>query len=224
MSKVQARGEAMIDRHGFLGVPRATFERGGRAQFVRLLENGLTPESKLLDIGCGCLRVAYWLIRFLEPDGYFGIEPARLRVEYGKHFLFESESEELERKRPRFDFNAGFDSKPFATVFDFFLAGSIWTHASKAQIETTLDSFCRDAAPSAAFLSSYLPAATPEEDYSGDSWVGSSHESATPGIVRHSLAWISAACERRGLALGELPGLDCDSQYWLRITKRPTGL
>lgn len=56
MSRVQTQADEMMERHGFLGVPRQTFEVGGRAQFVRLLNHGLTPESKVLDIGCGCLR------------------------------------------------------------------------------------------------------------------------------------------------------------------------
>jgi len=84
VSKVQSQADEMMRRHGFLGVPRETFEAGGRAQLDRLLRHGLTPNSKVLDIGCGCLRVAYWLIRFLDSDCYSGIEPARQRVDYGK--------------------------------------------------------------------------------------------------------------------------------------------
>ena len=53
MSKVQTQADEMMERHAFLGVPRETFEAGGRAQFVRLLNHGLTPESRVLDIGCG---------------------------------------------------------------------------------------------------------------------------------------------------------------------------
>jgi len=207
----------MMKRHGFLGVPLETFEAGGRAQLVRLLNHGLTPESRVLDIGCGCLRVAYWLVRFLDADCYCGIEPACQRIEYGKQYLFASA--ELERKRPRFDFNAQFDSSIFATKFDFFLAGSIWTHASKRHIETTLDAFQRDTVPTGVFLASYLPAMSQDDDYGGESWVGTSHESSTPGVIRHSLAWISAECNRRGLKVVELPGLDCDSQCWLRIDR-----
>lgn len=218
MSKVQTQAEEMINRHGFLGVPRETFEAGGRAQLVRLLEHGLTPESKVLDIGCGCLRVAYWLVRFLDSDCYCGIEPARQRIEYGQRYLFTIE--ELERKRPRFDFNERFDSSTFATKFDFFLAGSIWTHGSKRHIETTLDSFQRDSTPTGVFLTSYLPAASPKDDYAGESWVGTSHKSDTPGVIRHSLAWITNVCNRRRLKVVALQGIDCDSQYWLRIDKQ----
>src|ERR1700694_4089953 len=83
MSRVQARAEEMIFRHGFLGVPVETFEQAGRSQLIALLNEGLNPESKALDIGCGCLRVASWLIRLLDPGCYYGIEPARQRVAYG---------------------------------------------------------------------------------------------------------------------------------------------
>ena len=207
----------MIDRHGFLGVPRETFEAGGRAQFVRLLEHGLVPESKVLEIGCGSLRVAYWLLRFLEPDGYHGIEPARQRVELGQRYLFWRD--ELDRKRPRFDFNDQFDTSVFGVEFDYFLAGSIWTHCSKSHLETTLDGFLQNTGPNGIFLTSYLPASGPEDDYMGTTWVGTSHESDTPGVIRHSLDWIRDACGRRGLTMQELDGLDCDSQYWLRIER-----
>jgi hypothetical protein len=217
MSRVQARAEEMMARHGFLGVPVGTFEQAGREQLVALLQEGLNPESKVLEIGCGCLRIAYWLVRFLDAGCYHGIEPARQRVEYGLQYLFTSDEARL--KQPRFHFNPNFDSSVFSTQFDFFLARSIWTHACKRQIEATLDSFIRDSKPDGIFLTSYLPAHSAEDDYQGDHWVGTSHESDTPGVIRHSLAWIVQQCEKRGLQLDELPGIDCDSQYWLRIRR-----
>ena len=140
MSWVQSRAAEMIARHGFLGVPTETFEDAGRRQFIALLNEGLCPESKVLDIGCGCLRVTYWLARFLDPGCYCGIEPARVRVEHGLHFLLTPDL--MMAKQPRFDFNPHFDSSVFATKFDYFLAGSIWTHAGKSQIEATLSPFC----------------------------------------------------------------------------------
>ncbi|HEY6390073.1 MAG TPA: class I SAM-dependent methyltransferase [Bryobacteraceae bacterium] len=218
MSRVQAQAEEMMARHGFMGVPVGTFEQAGREQLIALLNEELNPESKVLEIGCGCLRIAYWLVRFLDAGCYYGIEPARQQVEYGLQFLFTSE--EVRLKQPRFDFNANFDSSVFGAKFDFFLARSIWTHACKRQIEATLDSFIRDSTAGGIFLTSYLPAQSAEDDYQGDHWVGTSHESDTPGVIRHSLVWIVQQCEKRGLQLDELPGIDCDSQYWLRIRRR----
>ncbi|MEM9555639.1 MAG: class I SAM-dependent methyltransferase [Acidobacteriota bacterium] len=218
MSTIQTRADQMLDENGFLGVPRETFEAGGRAQFVRLMQHGLLPESRVLEIGCGCLRVAYWLTRFLDSGCYAGIEPAHRRVELGRRHLFAPG--ELEAKSPRFDHNAEFATGVFETQFDYFLAGSIWTHCSKAHIRTMLEGFLRWTPPGGIFLTSYLPAESPEQDYMGGTWVGTSHESDVPGVIRHSLAWIEAECALRGLSLEELPGLDCDSQLWLRIERR----
>jgi SAM-dependent methyltransferase len=208
----------MMAQHGFLGVPVESFEDAGRRQFIALLSQGLCPEAKVLDIGCGCLRTAYWLVRFLDPGCYYGIEPARRRVEYGLHHLFPQELRV--QKRPRFDFNPDFDSSAFATKFDYFLAGSIWTHASKLQIQATLDLFIRDSLSTSVFLTSYLPALSSDDDYRGDRWVGTSHVSDTPGVIRHKLVWITEQCERRGLRVEELPGEAFDSQYWLRVSHR----
>ena len=98
MSRVQSKAAEMMAQHGFVGVPLESFERGGRSHLATLLLEGLNPESKLLDFGCGVLRVAYWLVCFLDAGNYYGIEPARQRVEYGMRYLFTSE--ELKLKRP----------------------------------------------------------------------------------------------------------------------------
>jgi hypothetical protein len=157
------------------------------------------------------------LIRFLDPGCYHGIEPARRRVEYGLDHLFTPEL--LRAKQPQFDFNPNFDSSIFAAKFNYFLAGSIWTHASKLKIEATLESFLRDSIPTGVFLTSYLPALHPSEDYQGDRWVGTSHESDTPGVIRHALPWITEQCQKRGLRVQEVPGEAFDGQYWLRISR-----
>lgn len=202
---------------GFLGVPVATFEAAGRSQLIELLKHGLRHESKFLDFGCGCLRIAAWVIPFLDADCYFGVEPARKRVELGLRYIMPPEV--VRDKRPRFDHNDSFDSSPFGERFDFFLARSIWTHASKRQIEATLNSFVRDGNDGATFLTSYLPAESAEDDYTGDVWVGTSHESDVPGVIRHRLSWLVEQCANRGLTVEELPGFDCDQQLWLRITR-----
>src|SRR5260370_4441623 len=86
-SRAQARAEEMISCHGFLGVPVETFAEAGRRQLEALLEEGLRPESRVLDIGCGCLRAAYWLIHYLHPRCYCGIAPARRRGGARPRFL-----------------------------------------------------------------------------------------------------------------------------------------
>lgn len=217
MSKIQKAGEALFQQHGFLGVPVANFDEGGRRQFMTLLREGLAPESKVLEIGCGCLRVGYWLIQLLERDGYCGIEPFRERVQWGCDSLLPQGT--VEAKRPRFDYNDTFDTSVFGDRFDYFLAGSIWTHCSKAHIETMLDGFLANSRPDAIFLASVLLAADESEDYKGDTWVGTSHQSSTSGIVRHLFPWIRRQCEARELVAERLPGHAFDGQIWLRIRR-----
>ena len=73
----------------FLGVPTHRFDEGGCRQFIALLQQGLAPETRLCEIGRGCLWTAYWLIRFLDSGGYYGIEPHRDRVTWGLNTLFD---------------------------------------------------------------------------------------------------------------------------------------
>lgn len=210
-------GMELEQKYGFLGVPANTFEEAGRAQFVALLEEGLMPHSKVLEIGCGVLRVGYWLIYFLKEDGYCGIEPAEERVEIGKKHLFDVST--LENKRPKFSFNEDFDSDIFDQKFDYFLAGSIWTHCSKQSIEVMLDGFVRNSNENGVFLASYLPARSKGQDYHGHEWVGTSHVSDVSGCIRHSKKWIEAQCRSRNLFVEQLSQEAFDGQYWLRISR-----
>jgi SAM-dependent methyltransferase len=202
-----------------LGGPVKDFEKVGRLQLITLLKAGLQPDSRVVDIGCGCLRAGYWLIHFLGKNRYFGIEPNKEMVRLGVEEILEPEV--LEEKAPLFDHNSDFNVGVFEVKFDFFLARSVWTHASKQQIEVMLDAFCQCATEEAIFLASYLPAGeASERDYVGAGWVGISHESSNTGLVSHSLAWVRSACAERSLAVRELQEDVMNGQRWLSIRKQ----
>jgi SAM-dependent methyltransferase len=215
-TELQRGAEALAQGGVFLGGPVEVFERLGRHQLILLLEHGLIPHSKVLDVGCGCLRAGYWLIHFLQPGGYFGIEPNTRMLDAGKQTFFTPEL--LAYKRPMFSANDDFDFSVFGVAFDFVLARSIWTHASSHQIERMLDGFVVNAKPGAVFLASYRRAARPEEQYTGPSWVGRSHQCATPGMVSYAFEWIEGQCSSRNLQVTELMP-EVQDQTWLRITK-----
>lgn len=208
-----------LARDLFYGIPTENFAISGREQFIYLLRAGLNPDSKVLDIGCGVLRAGYWLIHFLDPGCYCGIEPHQERLELGTNKILEPEI--LRWKRPRFDTNANFDTSVFNEKFDFFLAYSIWTHASKKQIQVMLDNFVRHTRPNAAFLLTYQPASWRYPDYKGDSWVGTSHESETAGTITHSFRWIKEQCRDRRLDFRKLPRDRAQGHRWLELRKLP---
>jgi SAM-dependent methyltransferase len=152
---LQARAERLAETQ-FLGGPTWTFERVGRHGLEVLLEEGLTPGSRVLDVGCGALRLGYWLMRLLDPGHYFGIEPNQEMLNLGLHELVEPDV--VERADAHFSANDDFDFSVFGETFDFVVARSIWTHASRAQISAMLASFAATASPKGVFLVSYYPA------------------------------------------------------------------
>ena len=129
-----------------------------------------------VDIGCGCLRGGRWLIPYLNSECYFGVEPNVDMLEIGKKIVIDSKT--LQDKKPKFNSDSDFEFDVFETTFDYFIARSIWTHASKEQIGKMLDQFVRHSSPSARFLTSYMRPRIPFLDgYKGEAWVGKSHES-----------------------------------------------
>jgi SAM-dependent methyltransferase len=207
----------------FTGGPPQYFETAGRLQLATLLREGIYPQSKVLDVGCGCLRGGYWLIHFLDPGCYFGLEPAADMLQQGKDQVLEPEI--LKEKQPCFDTNDRFDLSVFGVKFDIVLARSIWSHAPKSQIVTMLDGFLANSSPEAFFLTSYYPTGFwRRHDYQGDAWKGISHKSDVPFNVFHSFRWIKQQVETRGMFVRQLPDLVFNGQHWLKIGRTQNAL
>jgi len=203
----------------FVGGPPHLFEAAGREQLIVLLEHGLRFDSIVLDVGCGALRGGRWVIPLLDTGHYCGIEPVRAMVERGLRDFVDPGIVAL--RRPRFDHNDRFDFSVFGVAFTHVVARSIWTHSSKLQIETMLESFLACGTEESVFLASFLPGGEEEglEDYAGDAWVGRSHMSEQKGVVGHSWAWIVDACEGRGLVARRLDRPPLHRQVWCSIQR-----
>src|SRR5271165_3310432 len=52
-----------------------TTKVSGQLQFELLKREGCRPNSKVLDIGCGCLHAGIPLIQYLEKGNYVGVDP-----------------------------------------------------------------------------------------------------------------------------------------------------
>ena len=199
----------------FLGGPADMFEPIGRLQLITLLRLGLEADSNVLDVGCGALRGGYWLIQFLDKSCYFGLEPNESMLRWG---LSEVVGATLsDAKAPRFSGTSDFDASEFGVRFDFWVARSVWTHASIHQIDAMLSSFAATAKDDAVFLTSYLPASR-DSGYEGTGWIGRSHESNEPGLVRYEPAQLTDVCAKYGLGIWRLQE-DNLSQQWLVVEK-----
>lgn len=53
------------------------------AQMALLMDEGLRPDDRLLDIGCGCLRLGHRAAAWLEPGNYWGTDASLALMQRG---------------------------------------------------------------------------------------------------------------------------------------------
>lgn len=135
----------------------------GRLQYDFLLSQGLRPNHRLIDIGCGALRGGVHFIRYLEPGNYYGIDINSSLFLAG----YESElgSEELRSRMPKRNFieTGNFDITAFPVHFDFGLAISVFTHLPLDVIRVCLERVSERIATGGSLYASFfeVPAGSP---------------------------------------------------------------
>lgn len=96
----------------------------GNFQFNMLKSNGLKPEMRLLEIGCGCLLTGRLLVDYLAAGHYTALEPNTWLVTTGSaHFGINKQFTVLARS----DFSS-------TGTYDFILSHSILSHACTEQL------------------------------------------------------------------------------------------
>ena len=94
-----------------------------------LIDLGLRPEHKLLDIGCGVGRASRALVPYLHPGNYTGIDISKKAL---RHAVELSQKEGWDDRKPTFLVNSDLD---LDQKFDFLWAHSVFTHLPDWQIE-----------------------------------------------------------------------------------------
>jgi len=152
------------DHRSFVSRPNLYDVIGG-LQFSLLFLLGMRENHTLLDIGCGSLRSGRLSIIYLSPGHYFGIEPEEWLVAEGiQHNLG---SELISIKQPQFLYDDNFSCTDFGRTFDFFLAHSIFSHASSDQVRRCMSEVFRSTHERSLFLATYNIG---DSDYAGTTW------------------------------------------------------
>jgi len=120
----------------------------GPLQLEFLREQGLRPDHRLLDVGCGSLRAGRFFISYLNPHCYLGLDGDEALVRAG--LSAEIDPALMKEKQPEFAFNDSFQF-PFARKPDFAIAQSVFTHLTLRQIEACLTNL-RAFAPDCRFF------------------------------------------------------------------------
>lgn len=139
----------------------------GRLQFAFLLHEGLRPDHRLVDVGCGSLRAGVYLIPYLKAGHYMGIDQEALLIRRGIE-------DELGRalydaKRPEFVVSSGFEFEKFDDRPDFAIAQSLFTHLARQDIERCLGRLREVIKPNGRFYATIFeadaPVANPERSH-----------------------------------------------------------
>ncbi|MEU2250302.1 class I SAM-dependent methyltransferase [Streptomyces sp. NPDC019224] len=121
----------------------------GRMQFDYLVEHGLAPGARMLDIGCGNLRAGWRFIDYLEAGHYYGIDISPDILIAAKRTLA---AQGLQAKVPHLTLTKDltFDFLPEA-YFDVVHAHSVFSHSPLEVIEECLAHVGRVLAPGGYF-------------------------------------------------------------------------
>tara|TARA_Y100001938_G_C8082106_1_gene429794 strand:- start:1181 stop:1858 length:678 start_codon:yes stop_codon:yes gene_type:complete len=113
------------------------YYKNGSVIFLNLLNRfGLKATDKVLDIGCGSLRVGKHLIPFLKESAYCGIEPEEKFLTEG--IKWELSQRMIDFKKPKFSSCADFCCESFNESFDLALASYVFVSCARNQLKTCL--------------------------------------------------------------------------------------
>lgn len=130
-------------------------------QLEALQATGLEPHSRLLDIGCGAMRLGLYAVQFLDDGRYYGVDAfapyvglaqvlaARLGVAKQFHIAHD----------------AGFAFGRFGVRFDYANAQSVFTHLSADDCDRCMAALRPVMAADGRFLFTYLVGAPPTRGF-----------------------------------------------------------
>ena len=117
------------DKHyqAYIGPPYE-YDLMGARQFTLLFNLGIRETAKILDFGCGSLRLGRLLINWLNKGNYYGIDPNKWLID--EAIKNEIGNEIINIKNPNFSYNDNFDSSIFNVKFNYIIAQSIFSHTT----------------------------------------------------------------------------------------------
>jgi SAM-dependent methyltransferase len=153
------RGIARIGHREYVG---GNWDEIGSLQFEFLRSKGLQPESYLLDIACGSLRLGVKAIPFLLPDHYLGIEKEPGLVEAGLNDELGSELQEA--KRPRIVISDSFEFERLGQPADIAISQSLFSHLPPQMIHQCFRKLLPCLKAGGVFYATYFEVPTPRKN------------------------------------------------------------
>lgn len=196
--------------------PPDRYDIMGAAQFSLLFLLGMREHHKLLDFGCGSLRLGRLAIPYLGRGCYCGVEPEAWLIEDG--FGQELGQDARVIKQPRFNHNAEFRADMFDEKFDYIVAQSVFSHTGEIATRDALKSLGNVLADDGLILANWLigeEAGGFHPETSG--WV-------YPDCVPFSIERISRLIDEAGLVSRRCPWPHAGRLTWFVLARGEAAL
>ncbi len=147
-------GEEQLEKQRHRKWVGGRWDELGALQIEYLVEQGLRPEQRFLDVGCGSLRAGRHLVDHLDEGNYYGIDISHDLIRAGyDHELTPEQRAKLPlanvRVTDRFDAD-------FGVRFDMAIAQSVFTHIPLNQIRLCLYRIAKVMKPGATFFATFF--------------------------------------------------------------------
>lgn len=127
---------------------------------------GLRQHQRVLDVGCGSLRIGRLLIPYLNKGNYVGIEPNKWLMDDGiKH---EIGRDQIDIKTPLLLEGASADVLEDGEMFDFAFAQSIFSHCGLDLIAQWLRGVSLHLKEDGVFAATFIKG---DKDFDGAGWI-----------------------------------------------------
>lgn len=148
-----------------IGGPIEQWDYIGKYHLDILTSHGLMPDMKMLDIGCGPLRVGCKLIDYLDSHNYYGIDVNLGLIEAG--ITCEIPKYNLQHKitDKNFIVTDDFSIEDFDVKFDFGFAHSVFTHLHYDKLEYFLRKCYGVFTDDCKIIMSFVVSDTPDIEY-----------------------------------------------------------
>lgn len=167
--------------------PASEYDLVSAMTFNLLTVCGLRQHHRVLDIGCGSLRLGRLLIPYLNPGNYFGLEPNKWLVDDG--IRYEVGPSFMQMRRATMVHDTTLASLDAADKFDYMVAQSIFSHTAPDLLTQWLQEAACHLQDSGYLLATIIEGDTPCE---GSGWI-------YPECVEFPLDYVRRVAAEQGL-------------------------
>ncbi|WP_390915549.1 methyltransferase [Pseudosulfitobacter sp. SM2401] len=196
--------------------PPTQYDFMGATQFRLLTSLGLREEHHVVDIGCGSLRTGRYILNYLMPGRYTGVEPNPWLWQHA--IEHELGADLIRLKSPRFLTEDDFQLADVAAgSINYIVAQSIYSHTGQDALLTSLKAAARSLTPDGQYLFTIV---TPDNKGAQNMAAGADSVGwIYPKCVTFTPDEVADVCATAGLHVQQLPWYH-PRQTWFRATLR----